>query len=300
MRPVGTVVRAFKVRFLGPAALFAAGLLTGCTPQATPDGSTTDMATKPVKDFAMIRDLIPPPMATVMGVVKDEAGNVIKGLTLQGCSAATCLTTVIGMDGGFVISGLALTHLSVKLGEDETSMPRRGEAMVPLVLAKDGEVVDVGTIYAPTMGPGALVAAMAGAQTLSVGDGMMLTVVRGDLVAPLGGWTDSNSKPVPPFIIARRVTADHRAKTFDVGTDTTVIDSYSMMPFALTSKTPIGVTLTLPAKETPGTVVHLRTYAELDGTPNPVVNGTVGQDGLTVTVANGTGLNDMTWIIVSK
>jgi hypothetical protein len=223
----------------------------------------------------------------VTGVLKDEAGRPLARAKVLACMTKVCLIGETGADGRFSFSIDPPVAIVIKTEPDLAGSPRRGAAMMPVVLA-DRRVVDVGAVYVPIIpagrpfGPGA-----ADPQTMQAGDGLQLTLSRRALKARSGD--------VIVELAARRLPAA-RVPKYPALAGEEVIAVYALQPFAATSTAPIavGAASTLPA----GTRVSFRTINEIDGTFSaPVPGRASGRD---VATDPGTGITELTYLVISR
>ena len=207
------------------------------------------------------------------------------------CSATECPNgNTTGPDGAFTNDKLPLAQRMVKVQENLDIMPRQGETIAPVLLSMDGVTVDVGTLYIPLMGAGATFGpSLTMPQPLDVGDGLRLTMIRGDVQLSLGVKTYN--------VAARTVPLGHLPKTgFDVKGEK-IIAVWALLPFGSTSKTPIPITAQVMAA--PGAAVNFRTVSDLDGSISDAVPGHAAMDGKSVSTDPGKGITTITWLLLS-
>lgn len=271
------------------AVIAVAGLLAACGAGAMADdldGGIQDLKVR--HDFA--RDLTPPPSVSVKGIAVDESGERIPSAWMSVCNPLGCRSTNAGVDGAFVLKGLEIVTFGVRSHDDLESVPYRG-TVVRLIKATVPDVVlDAGMLYIPTVQPAPVLAADVNTpQVVKAGDGLELTVTRKTLEFPLGLPSDR--------ISARRIPLEH-IPPYDLGSEK-VIAAYTITPYSITSKTvPIAVKMDLPLD--PGTEVHLRSVWEFDGKVSQPVTAHASLDGKTVVTDPGVGLDNLTWILVSR
>ena len=227
------------------------------------------------------------PAAGVTGVLKDEAGRPLARARVLACMTKVCLVGETGRDGRFSFSIDPPAAVVIKTEPDVAASPRRGAAMMPVVLA-DRRVVDVGSVYVPHLPAGRPFGPGAGdPETVEAGDGLELTLSRKAL------------KPRPGDVIleiaARRVPAA-RVPNYSALGGEAVIAVYALHPFAAKSSVPIAVRLrsALP----PGARVTFRTIDEIDGTFSAPVPGRVS-DGFLATDP-GAGITELTYLVISR
>jgi hypothetical protein len=237
---------------------------------------------------AACRASTPPQGPAITGVVKNESGRAIEDLTVQGCTSTVCLFTTSDANGRFSIVGLEPpVRVVVKTPYDDNVTPWRAEAIAPVHLLGNSNV-DVGTVYVPTLPKAVPLGPANDPQTIALPDGLSLTLRRADLKMPLGVAQDD-------LLSAKLIAPRQVPKFADLGSEK-VVAVYALYPFGTKSQSPIAVRLTstLPA----GTKVRLRTVHELDGTLSEPRNAT--SDGKYITSDPGTGIVDLTWLLVSR
>lgn len=278
------------------AAVAGVVLLAACAPGA----ATSDLeggVVPGVEDLASARahrdfahDLTPPPSVSIKGTAVDESGEPIAAAWMSVCNPFGCRSTNAGADGTFLLEGLEVITFGVRSHDDVESVPYRG-TVVRLIRATVPDVVlDAGRLYVPTVQPAPLLAADADTpQIVKAGDGLELTVTRKALEFPLGPPTDRLS--------ARRIPLEH-VPPFDVGNEK-LVAAWAITPYSTTSRTvPVAVKMELPLD--PGTEVHLRSVWEFDGKLSDPVTAHASLDGKTVQTDPGAGLDNLTWILVSR
>ena len=262
-------------------------------PQSTGGGEVdasapVDMSRR-LHDFA--HDLTPPPSFTVQGVALDETGAPIPMAWMSICTHTACHSVSAAANGAFIIGGISdspFVDFGVRSHDDVTAMPYQG-TVVRLMHppAKAGMTIDAGMLYVPSMPAGvALAPQMDTPQTVAAGDGLSLTFKRRDLESLVASLDTLAARLIPPA----------HQPPYDVGAEH--VDAiYAIMPYSITSKSPIAVkaNLALPA----GTEVHFRTVREFEGRLDPVVIGHAAPDGMSVATDPGQGIDNLTWIIVS-
>ncbi|MRG98431.1 hypothetical protein [Polyangium spumosum] len=225
----------------------------------------------------------------VTGVLADEMGVPVSYAKVVCCSIKNCYTSDADAEGRFFfgIDEELPADYVVKSFEETTTSPRRAATMFPLQFV-DTSVVDLGELCAPSLPAGAVLGPKSDdPQTLEVGDGLTLTVNRADLEPPLGGSLYD--------VAARRVSPQHVPALPELGAEE-VVAVYAMYPFATTSASPIAVSA--PSDLPAGTVVYFRSISEYNGKLSAPAPGEA--DGARVTTDLGAGLDELTWIVVSK
>jgi hypothetical protein len=224
---------------------------------------------------------------TITGVVKTEAGRAVQDVMVQGCTTTVCLVARTDAGGRFSIIGLKPpVRVAVKTQQDDRGAQLHAEAIVPLHLV-DNSPVDVGTLYMPAL-PRPITLAAADAQTITLPDGLALTLRRYDLKVPVTAADEDK-------ISARRIPAKQLPRFFDLGSER-ILAVYALYPFGAKSSSRIAVRMktTLPS----GTKVNLRTIHEIDGTLSQPQTAT--SNGKFLTSDPGTGIVNLTWLIMSR
>lgn len=260
-------------------------ILGACGPAEAPPVTPVDLST--LHSDAAVLDFTSGSSA-VRGMVRDEHEAPVGGVPVLACSVKTCLYGKSEMDGSFLVPVLPEpADVVVKVSEDATAFPARAEGLVPVHVPGDA-TVDVGTVWVPDYPPGVLLQpAAADPQTIEAGDGLTLTLRRGNLVPPLGG---SDRK-----VGARKIAPAHTPRWSGVDPGS-IVAVYALAPFAATSKSKIAVraAVALPA----GTAVSFRTVSELDGSLSAPVPGMA--DGASVSTALGDGIVALTWLVITR
>jgi hypothetical protein len=225
---------------------------------------------------------------TIVGTVRTDAGRAIHDIMVQGCTTTVCLVTRTDAAGRFSISGLTPpVRVAVKTPQDDTVSPWRAEAIAPLNLVTSG-MVDIGTLYVPTLPKPVTLQTDKDLQTIALPDGLSLTLHRSDLKIPaLAAHADKLSARLIPL---------KQAPRFDELGSEKIIALYALYPFASKSTSSIAVRAktSLPA----GTKVQMRTINELDGTLSEPHTGT--SDGRFIKSDEGAGISSLTWLIISR
>ncbi|WP_433934095.1 hypothetical protein AB3662_06380 [Sorangium cellulosum] len=224
----------------------------------------------------------------VTGVLGDEAGQPIGGAPVLLCNTRVCYSDNTAADGRFTFPCDAEVPVDfvVKSVEDAGTAPRRGVTMFPLRFL-DAVTVDVGSLFVPDLPAGALLGPNSGdPQVLKVGDGL-LTVNRADLAPPPGASLHD--------IAARRIPPERVPPLPDLGGEE-IVAVYALYPFATTSGSPIAVQV--PSDLAPGTPVRFRTLSEYDGALSAPAAGEA--DGAVVRTAPRSGIDELTWLVISR
>ncbi|XXY46549.1 hypothetical protein WME91_41770 [Sorangium sp. So ce269] len=225
----------------------------------------------------------------VTGVLADEAGQPIGGAPVLFCNATVCYSDRSRADGRFTFEcdeELPVDFV-VKSLEEAGAAPRRGVTMFPLRFL-DAGTVDAGTLFVPDLPAGAVLGPSSrDPQAIEVGDGLQLTVSRADLVAPPGVSLHD--------IAARRIPPEHVPPLPELGGEE-IVAVYALYPFATISGSPIGVQA--PSELAPGTPVSFRSMSEYDGKLSAPVAGEA--DGAFVKTAPRSGIDELTWLVISR
>lgn len=221
------------------------------------------------------------------GVLLDENEQILDSTRILACLVTTCYFEESEDDGRFYFPIEPPAEIALKTLGDPTSSPRLGATLAPVRLV-DGSLVDVGNIYVPTLPPGAPIGpASQDPQTLAAGDGLELTVRRADLTPRLGDTLVD--------VAARSIPEHHLPPLPELGS-AEIVAVYALHPFAAQSASPIEIRAesTLPA----GTPVEFRTISEIDGRLSEPIAGMA--DGTFVATATGTGISELTWLVISR
>ena len=235
------------------------------------------------------RSNVVPDGPAIAGVIKDERGENLANLMVQACTARVCLAGRTNAVGRFVIGGLeAPADVIVKTPESDATTPFRAESVTPVHLMADA-LVDIGTQYVVTLRPPVTLApASSDPQTVPLGDGLTLTLRRGDLHMPPSVAQDDR-------ISARLIPPQQLPQFAELGAED-VLSVYALFPFGAKSTSAIAVRL--PTELPAGTKVHLRTIGELDGRLSAASDAT--SDGHVLVSQPGTGITELTWLVASR
>jgi len=228
----------------------------------------------------------PLPGEGLAGALRSEAGQPLASTQILACMATTCLFGMTQSDGRFTFAVDPPASIALKTLENLSASPRRGAALCPIHL--DGDTLEVGELYVPDLPAGAAIGpSTRDPQTLDAGDGLQVTLRRGDLMPNLGD--------VITDLAARRVPSDRVCRFLTIPGEE-VVAVYALHPFAARSRSPMAVRLesSLPA----GTSVSLRTVSEIDGHLSQPVAATA--DGGAIVTDPGAGIGELTWLIVSR
>ena len=224
----------------------------------------------------------------VTGVLHDEGGRPVAHADIQACTASVCFPSETGADGRFHFDLQLQTpvQMLLKTPAQLTTTPRRATTMWPVELR--GPVrADVGTVVVPNLPAGVPLPAGRGRQTVSVGDGLELSLVAADL------------RPAPGQqlldLAARRLPAA-RLPAFRLPAGERLVAVYALHPFGAMSDSPVGVRV--PSPLAAGTAVKFWTLGELDGVLlAPVPGLATGQH---VATAPDTGITVLTYLLITR
>ncbi|KYF69091.1 hypothetical protein BE11_22025 [Sorangium cellulosum] len=205
------------------------------------------------------------------------------------CNTRVCYSDNTAADGRFTFlcDAEAPVDFVVKSVEDAGTTPRRGVTMFPLRFV-DAVTVDVGSLFVPDLPAGALLGPSSGdAQVLEVGDGLQLTVNRADLAPPPGASLLD--------LAARRIPPERVPPLPELGGEE-IVAVYALYPFATRSDSPIAVQA--PSDLARGTPVRFRTLSEYDGALSAPADGEA--DGAVVRTAPRSGIDELTWLVISR
>jgi hypothetical protein len=205
------------------------------------------------------------------------------------CTPTACQSTTAGPDGAFAITGIQLVDFGLRSHDDSTYTPALGTVVRLMHPTETGVFLEAGTLFVPSMPAGATLAAQKKMpQTVLAGDGLSLTFIAQDLVFQVGDPTTA--------ISAHRIPVDH-IPAYDVGSET-IVAVYAIMPYSITSKSPVAIKapIALPA----GTEVRFRSVYEFEGRLSPPVVGHAAKDGLSVSTDDGTGIDNLTWLLITR
>jgi hypothetical protein len=220
------------------------------------------------------------------GVLSDESGEIIGESSVLACMATVCLFGKSESDGHFVFAIEPPANVALKTPEDMSVTPRRGALLLPVRMTEP--LHDVGAVRVPNLPPGVpLLEADVGTATYELGDGLTLTLASADLTPRLGDKLRD--------LAARKIRPEHVRPMAELDAER-VVAVYAIHPFAATSSSPIAVqaSSSLPS----GTAVKFRTVSELDGQLSEPVAGVA--DGDVVRTAPGTGIVELTWLVISQ
>lgn len=222
----------------------------------------------------------------VEGVLVDPSGAPLAGEDVLCCTEVTCIQLDSDADGAFRFNLEPGARVSLKTHTDLFRIPRWGSALAPVLVPTSGAVA-VGELYVPDLPPGAVLASAASdPQTLSTGDGLVLTLNRGDLHPEFGVVLND---------VASRSLAEARWPTYDDLAGREVVAVYALHPFGTTSDSLISVTA--PTNLPADTAVSFWSVYHLGGDLFGPVPGT--SDGSVVSTDPGAGIDLLTHLVIT-
>jgi hypothetical protein len=294
-----------RLGILGVAALLLSGCGDDAARAATDAGSgaTTDQPDAssggPAPDAGTWHDaggesqrdaaIEEPPFAGpgVFGVLLDHDRQPLAFEKIFACMTTVCLSGLTDADGRFGFELEQPQELAVKTLEDLSATPRRGALLFPVQL-REASALNLRQLRVPSLAAGTrLDASSTEPETLTLGDGLQLTLRGADLTPRLGDeLVDAAARSIP---------RDGWPTLPSLGEEP-IVAIYALHPFAAKSQSPIGVraALALPA----GTRVRFRTISEVDGDLSTPVSGTA--DGSVLTTEQGSGITELTWLVISR
>lgn len=264
--------------------LLASLLVAGC---GQPGASAPDAAPAAPVDAAPDSGPALPDGPGLTGVLRDEAGQPLGGTRILACMATVCLFGATDLDGRFYFAIEPPAEIALKTPEDLSASPRLGATLCPVAL-NDGNLVNVGHVYVPTLPEGVPFGPVADdPQTLSAGDGLTLTLRRADLTPRLGdALVDAAARRIPP----------ERTPWLSALGDEEIIAVYAIHPFGASSSSPIGVRV--PSDLPAGTAVKFRSISEIDGLLSEAAPGRA--TGTAVETDPGAGISELSWLVISR
>ena len=274
-------MHSYKSLFVSFALIATAGCGAGDAP-GTVDAGTVDSGGGGNSDGSA-----GPTGPGLAGTLQDEAGQPIGNEMVLACMSTVCLFGETESDGRFFFAIDPPAEVALKTPGDMSTTPRRAAALCPVRIT-DGSLVDVGPLYVPSLPEGAPIGpASMDPQTLAVGDGLELTLRRGDLTPRVGDvLVDAAARLVPASQVCPLLTLE----------DEQIIAVYALHPFAATSASPIAVRA--PSDLPPGTAVRFRTISEIDGHLSEPAPGHA--DGSVVETDPAEGITELTWLVISR
>lgn len=223
----------------------------------------------------------------LMGVLADEDGQPLGHEMVLACMATVCLFGETEADGRFFFAIDSPAAVALKTPEDLATVPRRAAALCPVAITGDS-TVEVGTLHVAYLPQGAPIGPVAmDPQTLNVGDGLELTLRRGDLSPRIGDvLVDAAARLIPPAKVCPLLSVQGEE----------IIAVYALHPFAATCTSPIAVRA--PSNLPSGTAVNFRTISEIDGHLSEPAPGHA--DGTAVATDLGAGIRELTWLVISR
>jgi hypothetical protein len=221
------------------------------------------------------------------GVVVDHNDQPLAGLEVQACTTRTCYIGESGDDGRFAFALQPPLQLAIKTHADTDRSPRRAAGILPVTLDAEADV-DVGRVFVVELPSGVpLGPDTADPRDFEVGHGLALTLVTADL-SPAFGERLSDLAAAP-------VLGANTTTYPELGAEQ-VLSTWALHPFGATSTSVIGVRA--PTDLPAGAQAWIRTINPLDGTLSPPVPAT--SDGAVLATDPGAGVDQLTWLIISR
>lgn len=202
------------------------------------------------------------------------------------CNLIGCSVHESEPDGTFFAPSQAGWTGALKTHGEPDGEPSLAALLLPVQVLDEREV-QLDALYVPELAAGvSFDSPSADPQTLDAGDGLVLTLNRGDLSAAPGTWLVD--------LAAARLPDDHIRPYPELGSET-VVAVFALHPFGATSTTPIQVRapVDLPA----GTEVCFRSISDVDGRFSDPVPGS--SDGSFATTAPGQGVDRLSWLVIT-
>lgn len=273
----------FDKRLFFFALISALGCGQGPDPGAA-DAATTDSSHGSDGD-------VNPAGPGLAGTLASSADEPLGNEMVLACMSTVCLFGATQADGRFFFPIEPPADVALKTPEDLSVAPRRAAALCPVKIV-DGSLVDVGTLHVPDLPQGAVLGpASMDPQTLTVGDGLELTLRRADLTPRIGDvLVDAAARLVPASQVCAFILASEALDGEEV------VAVYALHPFAATSASPMAVRA--PSDLPAGTPVSFRTISEIDGHWSEPVPGHA--DGAAVATDPSVGITELTWLVISR
>ncbi|HKY39935.1 MAG TPA: hypothetical protein VJN18_28570 [Polyangiaceae bacterium] len=209
------------------------------------------------------------------------------GTTVLACMATTCLFGETEADGTFEFSIDAPANVAVKTHPKLSSIPRQAAALYPARIG-EGVFLDLGNVYVPDLPDGVRLGSRNDdAQSLTIGDGLTLTVSPARLVSPVGeAIVDLAAAKIP----------ERRHPPLLELQGEKVLAVYALHPFAVESMESIAIRA--PSDAPAGTTILFRTISALDGRLSQPARGHA--DGDEISTDPSEGITELTWLVVSR
>ena len=226
----------------------------------------------------------------VCGMLLDPTGTPLGHYDLLCCMTETCFKGETAADGSFYFEVEPPHTVAVKTHPELFETPRWGAALVPGDINSDTTPIDVGNVYIPDLPTGVEFGDdQDAAETLSVGDGLELTLREADLDPDLGVFLND--------VAARKIPAQYIPAYPGLFADD-VEAVYAIHPFGTAlyaGADPIAVKA--PSALPAGTLVHFWAVSHFTG---QLVGPIVGHaDGQFVTTDVGVGIDLLTHLVIS-
>lgn len=226
--------------------------------------------------------------ATLVGVVRDEAGEPLADAFLGLCADA-CWASASAADGRFTYEGVPAGdyHLDVRLDGtpgDADVQPTTGTISIAMTLAVD-ETLELPPLFVPD--PGAATVLHAGIQNVTLGQ-LTVTVDPASWSMPFGIDT--------PYLAAVRVPEMQWPPNPVDGAE--VMARWALNPYGTISGTAMPLTITNDFGLAPGATASVYTLNPSNGKLENETTATVSADGTTLEAA--TGISRVTWVVLAR
>lgn len=226
--------------------------------------------------------------ATLMGVVRDDAGAALADASLGLCADA-CWASASAADGTFAYENVPAGdyHLDVRVNGtpgNPDQPPTSGTLSVAMTLAA-GETLELPPLFVPD--PGAATLLVAGSQTVSLA-GLTLTADPAEWSLPFGIDT--------PYLSAVRVPEPQWPPNPVDGAK--VIARWALNPYGTTSEVPMPLTIVNDIGLAAHDAVGVYTLNPSRGELEREATATVSPDGNTIEAP--AGITQVTWIVLAE
>ena len=222
------------------------------------------------------------------GFLRLTDGTLLDDEQVLACMETTCYFGESDDDGFFFFGEVEVgDDVALKTAPKPNANPRRGAALCPV------DIVDEDTVYAQTLYVPILPddgqdfeSADQDPQTMVMGDGLELTLNRGDLTPRVGDTLIDAA--------ARAMAPEERCPQLVLPGEE-IIAVYALHPFGATSSSPVAARA--PSDLPADTEVFFRTIDEIEGNFSAPVPGTA--DGDFVETDPGEGIAELSWLVIS-
>lgn len=221
------------------------------------------------------------------GFLRLTDGTLLDDEQVLACEETTCQFGETDDDGFFFFEIDVGTDIALKTAPKPNADPPRGAALCPVDI-EDEATVYARTLYVPLMPEDGqdFESADQDPQTMDMGDGLVLTLNRGDLTPRVGDTLVDAS--------ARAMAPEERCPQLVLPGEE-IIAVYALHPFGATSSSPVAVRA--PSDLPADTEVFFRTIDEIEGNFSAPVPGTA--DGELVETDPGEGIAELSWLVIS-